>query len=428
MKIILKKVRKKTPFSWIDPIKVEPLELEYLKAVLEDLGLEGEICDDLYHKENSQGDIVILNGYNTARNQMLLEAKQIKDYSPKTIVIGSGVDVQVNWALYEGGAFDYLVISNRLSDFKDLIAHLVFKKQTAYKGVLDLNGDRAMLDSEAITTFESVTPSRAYFKRIKHQTRYLLYEQVALVKRSHSCPYACDFCFCKQLNKGQFVSRSYEGLKREMADIQADYFWVVDDVFIHNAVEAAAFIEAFKNTAFKMIVYLRADFIANHPELMKALKEAGIIEVIIGFESIKASVLKTYNKGYAPDINSKAIAVLKRSQLSYTALFMLDIGADYADFKALRQYIKQHQIPNYTFSIFTPLRGTDLYDVYEKDILDFKCEHYDFLHLVLKPLKMSQLAFRLAFIELFVFQFFQSQSARRFIFKRLKESLKKASN
>ena len=98
--IILKKVRKKTPFTWINPIKVEPLELEYLKAVIDDLNLNCVIIDDLYHQGEVVGEVVVLNGYNTARDQMMMEAKQLKEKSPKTIVIGSGVDVQVNWELY----------------------------------------------------------------------------------------------------------------------------------------------------------------------------------------------------------------------------------------------------------------------------------------------------------------------------------------
>ena len=407
--------------SWIDPVKVEPLELEYLKAVIDDLNqnhsvantlhLESVIVDPLYHKEKIEGDIVVLTGYNTAKDQMILEAKQLKENAPGIIVIGSGVDVQVNWKLYENSDFDYLIASNRLSDFKSLI------EQLATQTPNNLNANPIIIHSDKLTAFEMVKPSRDYFEKIKHHTRYLLYDNVALVKRAHSCPYGCEFCFCTKLNQGHYVSRSFEMLKLEMETIDADTFWVVDDVFIHNREEAASFIEAFKGTSYKMIVYLRADFIANHADLMEALKNTGIVEVIVGFESIKASVLENYNKGYTPDINTKAIAVLNDSGMSFTALFMLDIGAELQDFKALKTYIKKMAIRNYTFSIFTPLQGTDLYKVYEKDIIDFNSAHYDFLHLVLKPLKMHALTFKLAFVQLFVFQFFHAKSARQFIYK-----------
>jgi len=421
MKIVLKKVRKKTPFSWIDPVKVEPLELEYLKAVIDDLNLECVIIDPLYHSEKVIGDVVVLNGYNTARDQMILEAKQLKEADSKTIVIGSGVDVQINWKLYENGDFDYLIASNKLSDFKNLIEQLLSEKLNANASIGEdtcyLNANPVIIHSDKLTTFELIKPSRTYFEKIKHQTRYLLYDNVALVKRAHSCPYGCEFCFCTKLNQGHYVSRSFESLRLEMASINADYFWVVDDVFIHNREEATSFIETFKGTSFKMIVYLRADFIVNHADLMEMLKNTGITQVIIGFESIKASVLENYKKGYTPDINTRAIAVLNDSGLSFTALFMLDIGADLQDFKALKTYIKKMKISNYTFSIFTPLPGTDLYKVYERDIVDHNAAHYDFLHLVLKPLKMHAFTFKMAFAQLFVFQFFHAKSARQFIYK-----------
>lgn len=425
MKIVLKKVRKKTPFTWVNPIKVEPLELEYLKTVIDDLNLEAVIIDTLYKKEKIMGDVVVLNGYNTARDQMMLEAVRIKSKTPKTLVIASGVDVQVNWTLYKDSAFDYLLVSNQLSVFKKLIQHIVFKKEISFHGIMSLNDGALLIDDEVMTTFESIEPSRTYFDQIKHQTRYLLYNNVALVKRSHSCPYNCEFCFCKQLNKGQYISRSYGMLLTEMNKVTADYYWVVDDVFVHTKAQAKSFINTFKNTSFKMIVYLRADFINKHPDLMKSLKDSGVIEVIVGFESIKATTLKDFNKGYTPDINTKAIAVLKSVGLSFTALFMIDIGDEYKDFKAVKHYIKKHALLNYTFSIFTPLRGTELYKKYEKDIIDFKCEHYDFLHLVLKPLKMHTLTFKLAFIQLFVFQYFHSKTARQFIYKLIKDSFKR---
>lgn len=428
MKIVLKKVRKKTPFTWINPIKVEPLELEYLKAVIEDLSLCGVIVDDLYTKEKVLGDVILLNGYNTARDQMMREAKQLKEHAPESIIIGSGVDVQVNWKLYEDSAFDYLVVSNHLSVFKNLIEHIVFKKEIDFMGIVSLNETHLFIESDAMTRVDPINPSRTYFERIKQQTRYLLYDNVALVKRSHSCPYACEFCFCKQLNKGHYIAKSYEALLEEIESIDADYYWAVDDVFIHTTAEARSFIETFKTKSFKLIVYLRADFIARHPDLMKQLKKAGIIEVIVGLESIKSSTLESFNKGYTSDVNTKAITIMQRIGLSFTALFMVDINDDYNDFKALRNYIKKHKLMNYTFSIFTPLRGTDLYKEYENNIIDFNCEHYDFLHLVLKPVKMQSITFKMAFIELFVFQYFHSKSARQFIYKLLKDSFKRGVN
>ena len=424
MKIVLKKVRKRTPFAWLNPIRVEPLELEYLQTVIEGLKLECLIVDPLYKRESVHGDVVVLTGYNTARSQMMDEAREIRARAPETVIIASGVDVQVNADLYERGAFDYLMLSNRLDDFKNLIEQIVFKKNGVLYGVMSLKNKKAYVPSPKMMSFEKISPSRAYFNHIKHQTHYLLYEKVALVKRSHSCPHQCEFCFCKQLNQGHYISRGYDTLYQEMASVQADYFWVVDDVFIYNTKEAEAFINVFKDAGLKMIVYLRADFIARHSHLITTLKACGIIEVIVGFETIKASVLKEFNKGYTPDVNTAAIAALKKANLSFTALFMVDISDNLEDFKALKDYIKKQQLVNYTFSIFTPLRGTTLYETYQDDLVDVKCEHYDFLHLVLKPHNMASVVFKAAFAQLFIFQFFHSRPARQLVYRQLKRFFK----
>ena len=53
MIVFLKKVRVKTIFSAFDPVKVEPLELAYLKTVLDEMDVENYIVDDLFKLKHS---------------------------------------------------------------------------------------------------------------------------------------------------------------------------------------------------------------------------------------------------------------------------------------------------------------------------------------------------------------------------------------
>jgi len=69
MKIFLKKIRSKTLFSLLNPVKVEPLELCYLQALADNLGLENFVIDDLFGLFEPQGitpQVIVLTGYNTA--------------------------------------------------------------------------------------------------------------------------------------------------------------------------------------------------------------------------------------------------------------------------------------------------------------------------------------------------------------------------
>ena len=74
MIVFLEKIRVKTIFSIIDPVKVEPLELCYLKTVLNNMNIESYIVDDLFDFQQPNGlnpDIIVLTGYNTAENEII---------------------------------------------------------------------------------------------------------------------------------------------------------------------------------------------------------------------------------------------------------------------------------------------------------------------------------------------------------------------
>ena len=95
----LEKVRVKTIFSIIDPIKVEPLELCYLKTVLNNMNVESYIVDELFGfspPADKIPDIIVLTGYNTAENEIIRRSEIYKSIYPMARIIIGGVHVQEN--------------------------------------------------------------------------------------------------------------------------------------------------------------------------------------------------------------------------------------------------------------------------------------------------------------------------------------------
>src|SRR6056297_929268 len=123
MIVFLKKVRTKTIFSKFEPVKVEPLELEYLKSVLEDIKVENYIIDELYSLKEPKvkPDIVVLTGYNVSERQIIEEAKRYKEDFPKIEIIIGGVHVQLNSKEFHKEYIDYVFTSQSLNSFKNLI-------------------------------------------------------------------------------------------------------------------------------------------------------------------------------------------------------------------------------------------------------------------------------------------------------------------
>jgi hypothetical protein len=98
MIVFLEKVRVKTIFSIIDPVRVEPLELCYLKSVLNDMNIDSYIVDELFDfspPKDITPDIVVLTGYNTAENEIIRMSED--EYSIK------GRIVEVTSTEAEGG-------------------------------------------------------------------------------------------------------------------------------------------------------------------------------------------------------------------------------------------------------------------------------------------------------------------------------------
>ncbi|MFO7888380.1 MAG: B12-binding domain-containing radical SAM protein [Eubacteriales bacterium] len=407
MIVFLKKVRTKTIFSRFEPVKVEPLELEYLKAVLEDIEVENYIVDDLYSLNEPKviPDIVVLTGYNISEAKIIEEAKRYKkDFSRVKIIVG-GVHVQLNSTKFHKEYVDYVFTSQCLNSFKNLIESIRDgNKKEILKGV-DSNIYNENLkkkewnigEKEFVNQQEEMIPDRTAFYRILDSTRFLEKRRVALIKASIGCKYKCSFCYCKELNGGRYIPSDYDKMAREIESIDSDFFWIVDDVLFSNRRDALRFIDTFKKiNPKKLIVYLRADFILENLDLLSKLKEVGLTEVIVGFETNNNEELKGYEKTTDALDYPKVISSLKKEKIDLSALFIVNPDYRLKDFKKLGEFIKKNKIEIFTISILTPIRGTKTYELLKNDLTTTDPKKFDFLHLVL-PSKLPRVLFYLAF-------------------------------
>ncbi|MDW7669571.1 MAG: hypothetical protein SCJ93_12160 [Bacillota bacterium] len=407
MIVFLKKVRTKTVFSRFEPIKVEPLELEYLKAVLENLEVENYIVDKLYSLKEPKviPDIVVLTGYNVSERKIIEEAKRYKEYFPSVEIIVGGVHVQLNSTKFHNEYVDYVFTSQSLNSFKDLIESIRDgKKKELLKGIDSRIYNECLREKkwnigkkEFVNQKEDIIPDRTTLYRILDKTRFLEKRRVALIKGSIGCNYKCSFCYCRELNERYYIAPEYDKIAMEIESIDSDFFWIVDDVLFSNRRDALTFIDAFNKINTKKIIgYLRADFILENLDLIAKLKEVGLIEVIVGFESNNNKELEDYEKTTDALDYPKVISSLKREEIDLSALFMVNPEYRLKDFKKLGQFIKKNKIEIFTISILTPIRGTKTYELLKNDLTTTDPKKFDFLHLVL-PSKIPRVLFYLAF-------------------------------
>ncbi len=397
MIVFLKKVRIKSVFSIFEPVITEPLELCCLKAVLDDMGIENYIADSLFGLKEPKGkvpDAVVLTGYNVAENEILNEAARLKSIYPGTKIIVGGVHVQINPKAFHSEHIDFVFRTGRLDAFRGLIEKIAgsspgfvdgvdFRPKDAHENEVWHEGNVTVLHEA-----EGIYPDRTLFNRFRHHMRYLDKKNVALIKGSTGCPYGCSYCFCKLLNSGNYVKPDYKSMVAEMESIDADYFWIVDDVLFTSRNDAVEFIDTIKKSTrkFKIIGYLRADFILREKDMLPVLRDAGLEEIIVGFESPSNDELKEYSKTTNALSYPDVISLLRERNIDLTALFMVQPDYIASDFFNLYKFIKNNNIDVYTISILTPIKGTVDYEALESSLLTKNPEKFDFLHLVMKPL------------------------------------------
>ena len=394
MIVFLKKVRVKTIFSAFEPVVVEPLELCYLKSVLQSMNIESYIIDELFDiKEPSlvTPDVMVLTGYDVAESEIIKEANYYKLKYPEIKIIVGGVHIQGNSDSFHQESIDYVCHTQSLNTFKQLIYKILEKDDSPLAGIDNIKRNKDISyhvsAKEVLEKKENIIPDRSFFYEYSHKLRYLEKKNVAIVKGSIGCPYNCSYCYCKLLNSGNYVKADYENLINEMESIHADYFWIVDDVLFTNRNDALGFIEIINNKKLKLkiIAYLRADFILREKDLLSSLRDAGIVEIIVGFEATANDELKGYEKTTNAFDYPEVISLLKQNNIDLTALFMVQPDYKIKDFTNLYKFIKNNKIHVYTISILTPIKGTKDYDAFKDKLITDNPRKFDFLHLVLKP-------------------------------------------
>jgi len=94
-------------------------------------------------------------------------------------------------------------------------------------------------------------------------------------------------------------------------------------------------------------------------------------------------------KGYEKSTNAldypEVISLLKENEIDLTALFMVQPDYQIKDFRNLYKFINANKIDVYTISILTPIKGTELYELFKDKLITCNPGNFDFLHLVLKP-------------------------------------------
>lgn len=190
--------------------------------------------------------------------------------------------------------------------------------------------------------------------------------RVASMLASRGCPYACSFCASKQQLGRKVRIRSVEDVVAELDDlvevdgIRGMYF--VDDVFTFDREWTLAFCEALRDRPYSLEWGCQARVTEVDGELLRAMRQAGCVQVDFGVESGSTRMLRQMKKGTTPERVVEAFNLARAAGLRTGASFVL--GSPGEALEDLRQTAEIAQIIDSDWTVFffsTPYPGTPLY-------------------------------------------------------------------
>jgi radical SAM superfamily enzyme YgiQ (UPF0313 family) len=185
------------------------------------------------------------------------------------------------------------------------------------------------------------------------------------------CSYNCSFCQpAERMIFGSKVRRrSVDNVMEEMNLLRDQRgfrsLMIHDDCLTEDAEWVGEFCRRYREEGFEapFMCQSRADIICRHPEMIAAMRDAGLRWVIIGFESGSDRVLRFLRKGCTVAQNLEAGRICRELGLRIVANYMLGLPTETKE-EALEtvEMIREIKPDLPSAAFYTPHPGSDLFE------------------------------------------------------------------
>jgi len=376
----------------------EPLALEYLGAAMIADGHETVIVDSRITPDIDKAlsefapDIVGITSFTSQVNiSKNLAAKIKSDYPDIRIFIG-GHHATVSPEDFNEPFFDAVVIGEGVFTLRELV-----KAETGYEHIKGLglpsDGGLRYTEPRQYTPLDELPLPARYLTR-EHRKKYFSewFAPIASVRTSLGCTARCTFCALWSVTGGKYLRRDISLIIEELKQIEEPNIFFCDDESMcdHKRMELLA--DWIKEAGIRKtyFLYARVDTIVRHPELFRKWADVGLKQVFVGMEDCSDERLRRMKKNITSDQQKQAVKILKDLGIMMYASFMVSPDYTPADFKQLKGYVRRLKLTYATFTVMTPLPGTELYRENREKLLSEKPELFDMIHALLPtaiPLK-----------------------------------------
>jgi radical SAM superfamily enzyme YgiQ (UPF0313 family) len=311
---------------------------------------------------------------------------------PGVFTMVGGHHPSMSPGFFEDDVVDAMVIGEGEETFEELIAHLAagMSRQQLHKipGLRFRDGDGWFTtlkrhQNRVLDTFPA--PARHLIpKRYRKEYFFTIASPLASMATSRGCSFDCNFCSIWEFYERRTRFLSAKVICDRLETMPERFVFWLDDNFLSSKPRLEELCEEIKRRRIKKYFATqgRTDFIADHPDLMRRLRDAGLMMVLSGYESNHDDALAALRKKSTWDKNVRAAEIMLDLGIVSTGIFMARPDFTAADFDALYATINEMGVAIPLVTILTPLPGTQLYKEKEKELLTKDQRLFDLLHVV----------------------------------------------
>lgn len=190
------------------------------------------------------------------------------------------------------------------------------------------------------------------------------YNRIGLVQFGRGCKFSCDFCSIHAFYKDSVRCREISAIVDEIRQKKEKYLFFIDDNIFANEEKARELFSALIPLNKKWFCQISIDA-ARDVGMLKLMKQAGCMLVLIGFESLNIDNLRMMKKGAnIKNINyGEIISNIYDCGLMIYGTFV--IGYDYDTVESVRDTVKfaiDNRFAIANFNPLMPMPGTTLYE------------------------------------------------------------------
>ena len=286
---------------------------------------------------------------------------------------------------------DAIVIGEGEDTFRELVQHL---SEGGNREALDhVDGVAFRRGGERVTSAkrsqarqldEFPEPARHLLGEYRKEYFFASATGMASIQTSRGCSFDCNFCAIWEFYERKVRFLSAKAIADRMEQCEERFVFFLDDNFLarpQRLVELCDEIERRKLKKYWMIQG-RTDFVVEHPELVRRMRDCGLMMLLSGYETNDEGTLYALRKDNTRDNNLAAAAMLNDLSILTTGIFMVHPDFEPEEFDALYQAINEMRITIPLVVIHMPLPGTQSYRQRRDELLTEDARMFDLLHAV----------------------------------------------